>query len=110
VALYEARSVTQWSPRPHKADGLCALGLGQVKAIGLVQVVDLHFPGYYRTQCVFLIFICVIRLISEISIEKNGPTSISFLIFFFDFSRAARSPRKNAVKKHPISQKSIIFA
>ncbi len=31
-------------PQATQADGLCALGLCQVKAVGLVQVVDLLVP------------------------------------------------------------------
>ena len=37
VALYEARCCVWPSPRPHEVFDLCALGLIQVKASGLVQ-------------------------------------------------------------------------
>ena len=41
VAPFGARTIGGFIPRPHKAFGLCALGLMQVKASGLVQVFDL---------------------------------------------------------------------
>ena len=48
VAPFGARTTDACVPRPHKAFGLCALGLLQVKAAGLVQVFDLpicHMPA-----------------------------------------------------------------
>ena len=51
MALYEARLLYALSPRPHEAYGLCALGLPQVKAVGLVVVFDhVHPPTFYRVS------------------------------------------------------------
>ena len=41
VAPFGARTIGAFIPRPHEAFGLCALGLMQVKAAGLVQAFDL---------------------------------------------------------------------
>ncbi len=37
-------------PTPHEAYGLCAVGLAQVKASGLVEVFDLIVPTFYRVS------------------------------------------------------------
>jgi hypothetical protein len=41
VALYEAHTRYLLSPQATQTFGLCALGLPQVKAVGLVQAFDL---------------------------------------------------------------------
>ena len=44
MALYEAHSVVRHDPHATQTFGLCAVGLPQVKAIGLVQTSGLLFP------------------------------------------------------------------